>query len=91
MDYLAAPTRHVLPIEVKAGAGGALRSLHVVMAERSLPWAARFDSAAPMVQEIATIAATGTPVRYRLLCVPAYAVEALPRLAAEMDAEARSA
>jgi predicted AAA+ superfamily ATPase len=90
VDYLAAPTGHVLPIEVKAGAGGAMRSLHVFMAEQQLTWAARFNSAAPVIQDISTTAATGKPVRYRLLSLPAYAVECLPRLAQEMDAESRN-
>lgn len=89
VDYLAAPTSHVLPIEVKAGAGGAMRSLHVFMAEQKLTWAARFNSAAPLIQDIDTMAATGTMARYRLLSLPAYAVECLPRLAQEMDADAR--
>ncbi len=91
VDYLGAPTGHVLPIEVKAGTGGAMRSLHVFMADRKLAWAARFNSAAPMVQFIDTTAATGEPVRYSLLSLPAYAVECLPRLAREMDAESRGA
>lgn len=75
----------------KAGAGGAMRSLHVFMADRKLAWAARFNSAAPMVQVIDTTAATGEPVRYSLLSLPAYAVECLPRLAREMDAESQGA
>ncbi len=91
VDYLAAPTGHVLPIEVKAGTGGALRSLHVFMADRNLAWAARFNGAGPMVQVIDTTAATGERVRYNLLSLPAYAVECLPRLAREMDAENRGA
>lgn len=90
VDYLAAPTSHVLPIEVKSGTGGAMRSLHVFMAEQKLSWAARFNSAAPMVQDVDTMAATGKPVQYQLLSLPAYAVECLPRLAREMDANARS-
>ena len=68
-----------------------MRSLHLFMAERKLAWAARFNSAAPMVQVINTKAATGEPVRYSLLSLPAYAVECLPRLATEMDAETRGA
>ncbi len=91
VDYLGAPTSHVLPIEAKAGTGGAMRSLHVFMADRKLAWAARFNSAAPMVQVIDTKAATGKPVRYSLLSLPTYAVECLPRLAREMDAESRGA
>lgn len=89
VDYLAAPTSHVLPIEVKAGAGGAMRSLHVFMADQKLPWAARFNSAAPRIQDIDTTAATGTTACYRLLSLPAYAVECLPRLAQQMDEDTR--
>ncbi len=84
VDYLAAPTGQVLPIEVKAGTGGAMRSLHVFMAERGLRWAARFNSATPVIQDIDTMAATGKRARYRLLSLPAYAVECLPRLAQEL-------
>jgi predicted AAA+ superfamily ATPase len=87
VDYLAAPTSHVLPIEVKSGAGGAMRSLHIFMAEQKLSWATRFNSAAPLIRDIETMATTGTTSRYRLLSLPAYAVEFLPRLAQEMDAE----
>jgi hypothetical protein len=67
-----------------------MRSLHVFMAEQQLTWAARFNSATPVIQDISTTAATGKPVRYRLLSLPAYAVECLPRLAQEMDAENRN-
>jgi len=84
VDYLTAPSGRVLPVEVKAGAGGAMRSLHLFMAERRLKWAVRFNSAPPTVQDIDTTASTGARARYRLLSLPAYAVEILPRLAAEM-------
>lgn len=89
VDYLVAPTSHVLPIEVKSGPGGAMRSLHQFMAGRDLSWAVRFNSAPPMRQLIDTVTSTGKPVRYELLSLPAYAVECLPRLAIEMDAEVR--
>jgi transcriptional regulator with XRE-family HTH domain len=81
VDYLGAPTGHVLPIDVKAGSDGAMRSLHVFMADRKLACAARINSAAPMVLVIDTKVATGEPVRYSLHSLPAYAVECLPRLA----------
>ena len=87
VDYLAAPTSHILPIEVKAGSGGAMRSLHVFMAERKLAWAARFNSALPMIQDIDTMASTGKQASYQLLSLPVYAVECLPGLSREMDTE----
>jgi len=86
VDYLTAPTSQVLPVEVKAGLGGAMRSLHLFMAERALPWAVRFNSAPPMIQNIDTTSAIGKPARYQLLSLPAYAVECLPRLVRDMYA-----
>jgi uncharacterized protein len=87
VDYLTAPTSYVLPIEVKAGPGGAMRSLHQFMAGRDLSWAVRFNSAPPTRQPIDTVTSTGQAVQYELLSLPAYAVECLPRLAKEMDAD----
>jgi hypothetical protein len=42
-----------------------------------------------MIQDIDTIASTGSKARYRLLSLPAYAVECLPRLAIELDHDTR--
>ena len=89
VDYLTALTNQVLPVEVKAGAGGAMRSLHVFMAERGLPWAVRFNSAAALITDIDIMAATGKVARYHLLSLPAYAVESLPRLAQEIASRSR--
>ena len=86
VDLVLRRGREYLAIEVKAGPGGAMRSLHQFMADRDLSWAVRFNSAPPMRQPIDTVTSIGQAVRYELLSLPAYAVECLPRLAKEMDA-----
>jgi hypothetical protein len=54
-------------------------------------WVAPFNSAAPIIQDSDTIAATCKLARYRLLSFPVYALECLLRLAREMDAESKTA
>jgi predicted AAA+ superfamily ATPase len=85
VDYVTASADHVLPVEVKAGSGGAMRSLHQFMADRNLKWAVRFNSAAPMRQSIDTVTSKRVSVQYELLSLPMYAVELLPRLSREME------
>jgi uncharacterized protein len=41
VDYLLPHDAQVLPIEVKAGASGSLKSLHIFMSQRRLPRAIR--------------------------------------------------
>ena len=70
-----------MPVEVKAGRAGALRSLHQFVAEKHPPVAVRFDALTPSVQNVATeVTSNGQPqrIRYRLLSLPLYLVERLP-------------
>ena len=81
VDYVAAFDGRIVPIEVKAGAGGALKSLHQFVAEKGVSLAVRFDAAPPSVQDVRTsvpLGGTQTNVAYRLLSLPLYLVERLP-------------
>jgi uncharacterized protein len=80
IDYVAASETRVIPIEVKAGATGALRSLHLYMAERGFDTAVRFNADLPSVVPVAVSTRTGASAQYRLLSLPMYMVEELPRL-----------
>lgn len=81
LDYVLGVGSSVVPVEVKAGAGGTLKSLHAFMAERKLPLAIRFNSAAPLVQDIDVRTTAGKSSRYRLLSLPMYLAEEVRRLA----------
>jgi hypothetical protein len=68
----------IVPIEVKAGGRGSLRSLHQFVGERHAPLAVRFDSNPPSMQTVsATIQSDSraVDVKYRLLSLPLYLVE----------------
>ena len=87
MDYVAAFDGHIVPVEVKAGAGGALKSLHQFVAEKGVRLAVRFDAAPSSIQTIRTSVRRGAmqeAVAYRLLSLPLYLVERLPSVLASM-------
>jgi len=90
VDYLIAAGPHVIPVEVKAGAGGSLRSLHQFVAARNANPAIRFDVNPPSIQEInhtITVGAEKKLVQYALLSLPIYMVGQARRIAGEwMDA-----
>ena len=90
VDYVAAFDGRIVPIEVKAGASGGLKSLHQFVAEKRAPVAVRFDAGHPSIQTVCTRvqrAGTQTEVTYRLLSLPLYLVERLPHLLASLPPE----
>ena len=80
IDYLIEHGPRVVPIEVKAGAAGTMKSLHAFMAAKGLPLAVRCDTNPLSLVDLHVVTTTGIPVEYRLLSVPLYMVETLPRL-----------
>jgi hypothetical protein len=60
------------------------------MAERRLPLAVRFNADRPSVTDVVTTTPTGKTSKYRLLSLPFYLVEELPRLTAEAALQKRN-
>lgn len=80
IDFVVALGGQIVPVEVKAGGKGTLRSLHQFMSEKNAPLAVRFDSDPPSRQTISTSVQKSTgraEVSYRLLSLPLYLVERL--------------
>ncbi len=85
VDYVAAFDGRIVPIEVKAGASGSLKSLHQFAAEKATEVAVRFDASPPSIQTIRTRVQRGrsqVDVAYRLISLPMYLVERLPAVLA---------
>ncbi|MCY4467676.1 MAG: ATP-binding protein [Thiotrichales bacterium] len=81
VDYVAVFDGNIVPIEVKAGSSGGLKSLHQFVAEKGVQVAVRFDAAPPSIQTVRTTVRRGgmqADVSYRLLSLPLYLVEGLP-------------
>ena len=86
VDYVISHGDWIVPIEVKAGSSGSLKSVLQFVHEKRPPLAVRFDANPPSLQTVChTIrVAKGTqPVTARILSLPLYAVAALQRLVGE--------
>ena len=73
----------MVPIEVKSGKSGTLKSLHQFMYEKKQDHAFRFDVLPPSTQYVQSEVSTVTgqhQVAYTLHSLPFYAVELLPKL-----------
>lgn len=84
VDYLLAVGRNIIPIEIKAGATGTLRSLHQFCQEKQQGNALRFNSELPSILRNATAATTEGKLIYNLLSLPLYMVSEARRLASEL-------
>lgn len=78
VDYVIPHGSTVVPVEVKAGATGTMRSLHLFMALRGLNLAVRFDARPPSLVEVDTQTSAGRAA-YRLLSLPTYLAGQLGR------------
>ncbi len=83
VDYVLGMNGQIIPIEVKSGAAGALKSLHQFVGDKNVPQAIRFYTSLPAQQQVTTRvrkANSQVEVSYNLLSLPLYLVEALPNL-----------
>lgn len=76
VDYVISFKGIVIPVEVKAGAGGRLRSLHQFVDASPHEWAVRFYSGSFSVEDAVTIAGK----KYRLINLPFYLAGKLERV-----------
>lgn len=75
IDYILQHGNTIVPVEVKSGAAGSMKSLHQFMAEKKLTLAVRFDANPLKVEDIDIKTTLGQPVKYRLLSIPLYLAE----------------
>lgn len=80
LDYLVQHGSRVVPVEVKAGTTGTLKSLHHFMALRGIDFAVRVNADLPSLTGVDVKTTVGGPARYRLLSLPFYLIGQLHRL-----------
>lgn len=80
IDYIIQHRDKIIPVEVKAGSVGGLRSLHYFMHMRQYTLAVRIYTGIFCITSVETKLNTGESVSYRLLSIPFYLLEELPRL-----------
>ena len=72
IDYVLAHNNKVIPIEIKAGTTGSLKSLHFFMGEKNFDLAIRINSDYPSKVKVDLKNTVGKSVQYTLLSLPFY-------------------
>lgn len=72
IDHLLQLNQQIIPLELKAGATGSMKSLHQFMKDKNLSLALRVDTSPPGEQHVSVKTTHGEPVEYRLINIPIY-------------------
>lgn len=83
VDYLIAVGQRVVPVEVKAGATGSLRSLHQFLREKRSDFALRLNAKPPSLLQDSKKLPDGAAMSYCLLSLPLYLAGQARRLTGE--------
>jgi len=75
VDYVISRGEKIIPVEVKAGKTGSLRSLHQFSIEKQINTAVRLCTAPPFVVEAEGKMPNGDSYKYRVVSLPFYLVE----------------
>lgn len=80
IDYLVQSAGRIVPVELKSGPSGAMKSLHQFMFDKGLDLAVRLDANPPSVSRISHTTTQGNPVNFRLVSLPIYMTFVLPEV-----------
>lgn len=80
LDYVIENASSLVPVEVKAGKSGSLKSLHLFMKEKRSDLAVRLNADLPSLMSEVHTQADGSSKSYRLLSLPLYMAGQLRRL-----------
>lgn len=80
VDFVIPIRDQVVPVEVKAGSTGSLKSLHVFLREKRRHFALRFNMDRPSLLDTRTSLSTGSQTDFRLLSLPVYLIGQAQRL-----------
>lgn len=80
VDYIIQHHSNIIPVEVKSGKTGSLKSLQIFMQLKKRQLAVRINSDVPSFASVNVKSYDGKPVSYELLSIPFYLIEQLPRL-----------
>ena len=79
-DYVLSHGNKIIPVEVKSGKTGRLKSLHVFLKEKRLGFGIRFNADLPSLLDTTAVLPEEKSIDYRLLSLPLYMVGQVRRL-----------
>lgn len=86
IDHLVQIGLGIVPVEMKAGSAGSMKSLHQFMHDKGLELAVRVDVNPPSLQQMDVKTTVGNPARYQLLNLPGYLLFRVRELVEEVAA-----
>lgn len=84
VDYVIASGTRIVPVEVKAGSTGHLKSLHQFIKEKQINLAVRINIDKPTLMKDRHHTSTGDEIQYQLLSIPFYLTGQVRRLIKEV-------
>ena len=87
VDFVLQVNNKIIPVEVKGGMSGTLKSIQQFICQKAVPLAVRFDLNLPSFQHVSHTTKYHSKdrlVEFDLLALPLYMVEQLPRLLEEV-------
>lgn len=85
VDYLFEIDGKIIPVEVKSGTTGNLKSLHVFCSEKKTPLALRYNLGLPVISDVTSRISGKDEHLFRLLSLPLYMVLETRRLIQSMN------
>jgi predicted AAA+ superfamily ATPase len=92
VDFVIQLGSQIIPVEVKAGKSGTLKSLQQFVCQKSVPLGVRFDLNTPSFQHVShttKLRSKSVGTEFDLISLPLYLVEQLPRIVASRKGRAR--
>jgi len=80
IDYIIQHGDRIIPVEIKSGPAGSMKSLHQFMADKKLSLSVRLNANLPSKETIAVKTTQGEPISYTLLSIPLYLAQQINRL-----------
>jgi predicted AAA+ superfamily ATPase len=80
IDYLISYKNKIIPVEVKSGKTGSLKSIQVFIAKKNVKFAARFNSDFPSLVTTKTIIPKLDKIDFDLMSLPMYLVDNFERI-----------
>lgn len=80
VDYVVNHANHIVPVEVKSGTTGSMKSLQLFMHLKKRNLAVRINSDVPSLVDVDVKSYDQKSISYQLLSIPFYLIEQLPRL-----------
>lgn len=89
IDYLITSGSEIIPIEIKAGTTGSLKSLHQFLKEKKRNFGLRFNADVPSLLNDSKKLTNGTAINYDLLSLPLYMLGRTQSLTSDFLTEQR--